>query len=459
MNPENYQKELKAIKLLQKRSTKIAQAHDEIGNDLSSIKAQLALLGADCISQTEEHAILKKHYIDTMSSTNALEHIQLNRVFEEAELGFKGGIKINDILTPKELLEIEERISTYVSEFNKRYALDSWDYAIACTCGLFAAMLDILFVRAPLKPTADWNNKVNGTFNQWVQKAFNKVLPPDLSEALSKANSIGAPDSSVPTDLSGAPVKALSPFNHRLRSLSHDPLLGFLFGIWDMINGTCTIINDGQIKTFPSTEGATEGNIFQLFGRMFGHLLSDVNAPSASGNRGMGLPAPFMGILRMFEGIPVGDSNFGRQIEYMYLKGYDFRQFVTTSIPMTIMEVMIRAFYVVKQIKVNNASFGETIIDTLPTQLNPRFRMMLALAYGTSSAVNAGKIYVTQNILNANYASWLGLAWNGVHALKWALYDKHMKLWGGIEDKEIKELEMTVEKINQLEARAILLPS
>lgn len=459
MKPENYQKELKAIKLLQKRSTKITQTHNEIRDDLSSIKAQLSTLGADDISQTEEHAILKKYYIDAMSSTNVLEHIHLKRVFEEAELGFKGAIKINDILTPKELLEIEERISTYVSDFNKRYALDSWDYAIACTCGLFAAMLDILFVKAPLKPTADWNKKVNGIFNQWVQKAFNKALPPDLSDALSKANTIGAPDSSVVSDLIGAPVKALSPFNHRLRSLSHDPLLGFLFGVWDMMNGTCTIINDGQIKTFPSTKGTTEGNIFQLFGRMFGHLLSDVNAQSASGNRGMGLPAPFMGILRMFEGIPVGDSNFGRQIEYMYLKGYDFRQFITTSIPMTIMEVMIRAFYVIKQIKLNNASFGETVIDTIPTQLNPRFRIMLALAYGTSSAVNAGKIYITQNILNANYASWLGLAWNGVHALKWALYDKHMKLWCGIEDKEIKQLESIVDKIYQLESRAIHLPS
>jgi hypothetical protein len=160
----------------------------------------------------------------------------------------------------------------------------------------------------------------------------------------------------------------------------------------------------------------------------------------------------------MFEGIPVGESNFGKQIEWMYLKGYDFRQFAVSSVPMAIMEVLLRAFYLIKQIKLYNAPFGETMLDTMPIKMNPRFRTILALSYGTSSAVNAGKMYVTKNILNANYASWMGLVWNGFHSLKWALLDRELKLWSEIEEKEIQEIEGTVARLDTLIARAKSLP-
>ena len=101
------------------------------------------------------------------------------------------------------------------------------------------------------------------------------------------------------------------------------------------------------------------------------------------------------------------------------------------------MEVLLRAFYVGKQVKLYDAPFGQTLLDTVPTRMNPRFRMLLALAFGTFCGVNAGRMYITQNLLNFNYASWMGLVWNGFHALKWALLQKHFKLWGEIEAKEI----------------------
>lgn len=259
--------------------------------------------------------------------------------------------------------------------------------------------------------------------------------------------------------LIGAPSKILSPYNHRLRALSHDPVLGILFGVADMLRGTCTVLTNGKIVSFPGKSGPMEGNIFQLIGRMLGHLLSDVNAPSANANRGMGLPAPFMGILRMFESIPVSNSNFGKQIEWMYLNGYDFRQFIVSSIPMTIMEALLRISYIAKQIKVYNCTFQESLLDTLPFRLNPRFRIILALSYGTVSAINGGKMYLTQNILNANYAAWMGLIWNGFHSLKWALLDRHLKLWDAVIDAEIQELNDLSTKLDTLEQRAINLPT
>ena len=459
MKKDAYQNEIKAIKLLQDRATDVAISHSLIGNDLDSIKEQLAILGATEFSQSPEFLAKKDDYLQAMSCERSLAKVNLTDVYQEAGLRYQEPMALSEILTANDWKDVDDKLDRRISDFNRRYGLDEWDYAIAGSCGLFASMLDLLCVKAPPKPTVKWNQEVDGIFNQWVQKAFNKVLPPDLSDALSKGNPIGAPDSSVMTNLIGAPAKVMNPINHRLRSLAHDPILGFLFGVCDMMNGTCTVVTNGEIRSFPSTKGSTDGNVFQLLGWMFGHLLSDVNAPSANGNRGMGLPAPFMGVLRMFEGIPLGDSDFGKQIEWMYVKGYDFRQFVVSSVPMTIMEVLLRTFYVIKQIKLYDAPFGESMLDTMPVKMNPKFRVILALSYGTSSAVNAGKMYVTQNILNANYASWMGLAWNGFHALKWALLDRQLKLWSEIETKEIEEIEYLVKDIDRLSIRASQLPT
>ncbi|MGY3878434.1 hypothetical protein ACW5WK_13490 [Aeromonas enteropelogenes] len=459
MKKDPYQKDLKAIKLLQERSSKISIAHESINTDLDSIKAALSgLIDNEKELNSSDFIKSKEKYLESMSRPSQLVESSLEQIYNAAENAFKDSVLLSDVLTVQDSVEVSNKINLRVKAFNDQYGLDGWDYAIAGSCGLFAAMLDILFVKAPPKPTVKWEKEVDGVFNKWVQQAFNKILPPDLSEALSKANPTGAPDSSTIADLVGAPPKSINPTNHRLRSLAHDPILGFIFGVMDMLNGTCTIVVNGTIKSFPSTKPATEGSIFQLLGRMLGHLLSDVNAPSANGNRGMGLPAPFMGILRMFEGIPVGDSNFGKQIEWMYVNGYDFRQFVVTSIPMAIMEVILRAFYAIKQMKLYDKPFGESLIDTIPLKMNPRFRIMLALAYGTSSSVNAGKVYVTKNILDANYASWMGLAWNGFHALKWVAFDRHLKLWDGVAQKEIEDIQDIVTELDDLSDRASQLP-
>ncbi len=460
MKKDPYQKDLKAIKFLQERSSEISIAHESINTDLDSIRAALSgLIDNEEELNSPDFIKNKEKHLESMSRPSPLAESSLEQIYNAAENAFKDRVLFNDILTAQDSVEVSIKINLRVKAFNDRYGLDGWDYAIAGSCGLFAAMLDILFVKAPPKPTVKWEKEVDGVFNKWVQQAFNKILPPDLSEALSKANPIGAPDSSTIADLVGAPPKSINPINHRLKSLAHDPILGFIFGVMDMLNGTCTIVVNGTIKSIPSTKPATEGSVFQLLGRMLGHLLSDVNAPSANGNRGMGLPAPFMGILRMFEVIPVGDSNFGKQIEWMYVNGYDFRQFVVTSIPMAIMEVMLRAFYAIKQMKLYNRPFGESLVDTMPLKMNPRFRIMLALAYGTSSSVNAGKVYVTKNILDANYASWMGLAWNGFHALKWVAFDRHLKLWDGIAQKEIEEIQDIVTELDALSDRASQLPT
>ena len=456
MTSKDEQRNIKAVRYLQQRSRNIEESHDEIGRGFSTIKRELAEL-SDVDKSTPNFVESKQVHLDPMSEHKELTDVDLETIHNEAEAAFPEDANLDDILTADDWEIVDNRIAVHVKDFNARYALDGWDYAIAGGCGLFAAMLDLLFVKAPAKPTTAWTKEVDGVFNSGVQQAFNYFLPPDVSKELGRLNTIGGADSSTVAQLLGAPPGTLNPMNHRLRSLSHDPILGFLFGVLDMQRGTCTVIENGDLNIY-QTMKPVDGGLFPLLGRLFGHLLSDVNAPSAKGNRGMGLPAPFMGVLRMFDSLPVGDSDLGKQIEYMYVKGYDFRQFVVTSIPVLIMEVMMRVFYAVKQVKRANAPLGEALMDTMPLRMNPRFRIMLAMAYGTVASVNGAKVYITKNILNMNYAAWLGFIWNGSHALKWALLDKSLKLWGEVEQKEIESLERIVDQIDGLTDRAGRLP-
>lgn len=453
------EKEKKSIRHLQKRTKDLVKEQNTIHNGIDSIKDDLKDLlcqanGDDRICR-ESIQILP---MDSSRSYEQMHHNSLDDIYKEAMGLYPDELPAEDLLSEPSILEIDDRISTYLSDFNLRYGLDKWDYAIAGSCGLFAAMLDLLFVRTPAKPSTKWDNKVSGVFTEEVRRAFNKYLPPDRSKELSNKFSIGAPDVSNSSDFVDQMAKRLSPYTHRLRALSHDPILGFFYGVKDMLNGTCTIVEEGVIKSLPTNKEGVSESIVSLLLRMYGHLRSDVNAPSEVGNRGMGLPAPFMGFLRMLDGFKFEESTFGRQMDGLYLKGYDYRQFITTSIPMSMMEILIRIFYCVKQVTKSDRDFFESLYDTLPIVMNPRFRVMLAIAYGISSTVNAGKVYVTNSLLNVSYASWMGLAWNGFHALKWTLFTKHYRFWSEVEMKEIERLEGLCDNIKQLKDRAASLP-
>ena len=397
--------------------------------------------------------------LERMSTRAPMAEPDVDELYSQAEAAFAGRMTAEDLLTAAERRSTDARIARHIDNFNARYGLDHWDYAIAGASGLVGAMFDLLCVSPPPKPTTAWTRKVDGTFNRAVQQMFNELIPPELGAALAEANKIGTADASTVHQLVGAPPRTLNPRNHRLRGLAHDPVLGFLFGVADMIRGTCTVVGNDGLKIFEGKEGPAGTGVFESLARMFGHLLSDVNAPSASSNRGMGLPAPFMGLLRMFDGIPVAGSDLGKQVEYMYVNGYDFRQFVVTSVPALIMEVVMRASYAAKQVTLADEPLGQALVDTLPTRMSPRFRMMLAIGYGCMSGVNAGRVYVTQDIMSLNYAAWMGLAWNGFHGLKWAMLDRHLKLWEGIEREEIEALERVVSQMDGLKARVERLPT
>ncbi len=442
--------EIKVIKLLQDDAKKVSSMHSEIEFDLKDIKKQL------------EIAIVNGSYIDKnltfskdSSGSAPLNKKSFSEIVDIANSRIPYSIGFRDILSDDDLLKVDSKIDSYIEIFNKKHQLDGWDYAIGGGVGLFCGILDVLFVKKPLKPTIDFEQQANGLFNQWSQNSINKLIPPELSKLLEKKFKIGGADARLSEDLLFENSDKFNPINHRFKALSHDPVLALFIGALDVMNGTCTIIDNGSIKVLDTLRGSIgDYNFFNALGMMLGHLASDFNTPSGAGNRGMGIPAPLMSLFGGLKGVRIGNQDIADLAEFMYIKGYDARHFLTMSIPVLINEVLIRVLFIIKEMKENRRGFYEVFKETLPFNLSHRFRMVLNISYGTMVAVNAGKVALTNNILDANYTMWIGFTWHTFHSLHWLVWGKSSELQKYIDDELSKELNDLQLKINTLTTNA-----
>ena len=235
-----------------------------------------------------------------------------------------------------------------------------------------------------------------------MRSTLARVLPPLTVAALEKAYPVSYDPSSNHGLLK--PVPGLYPMSHRFQSLGHDPLLGWLFGVRDVLGGTFTGVGrDGVLVVQRVAEGTAGQGLFvgllEAFGRVGGHMLSDVSTP-------MGLPAPLMPLaqfLQFGEIGPEGDS-VAEVVRRMYLQGYDFRHFVAGGLAAAIVEVLVRGAWVIRR---RHESCAWRI--ALPDAAMPRLHRQLLLGHATAAAVNAGEVAVTQNPLALNWAQWLAL--------------------------------------------------
>jgi hypothetical protein len=110
-------------------------------------------------------------------------------------------------------------------------------------------------------------------------------------------------------------------------------------------------------------------------------------------------------------------------VQGMYYEGYDFIHFCTLSIPVMIVEVVTRIGYAFKRIKEGH-SVKESIPFSLNREKHPKLATMLFIGHSAATAVNAGKVYFTQNPMAINYPQWIAFAKYSYQQLKWVLLDK-----------------------------------
>lgn len=334
-----------------------------------------------------------------------IEKIKFNTWDDYVEECYKYAIK-NDIgpFIPYEMFLTKSDLAIINNEaYSKQFEWDQWDYSFVGLAGVVAALTDIFIVAIPKDMTSGiYEGQKGSPVTKWLQSL---KLPDNVQKWLENV-------AKVPYDNTGGS-------EHRLDTLGHDPILGFIFGIIDLVRGTSTSIKDGTIIIEKIGEGT---NLLEAIVTQFLHLCSDVCTKR-------GLPVPFASIFKLlnvgsFKRANGKTATISQLTKWMYRNGYDLRHFITMSITPMSIEIVLR-MYIMLRYYAENDDIDFDIATVFELGSNPKYRSMLLSAHAIACAANAGKVYLRQgNPLAINYAEWLMLLRYLVPSVKYWLFDK-----------------------------------
>ena len=340
---------------------------------------------------------------------------------KEANEAIQGECSLTSLFTEEELIGNKEYIFKLNSDFNAIHNLDKTDILICALAGIISATIDILLVGIP-GPSKEGVSA--GPLSNHIRKYFENKFPPEKMEKLGQKEFVKTPYDAQDNRNTVIDVDGLSSYYHRLLSLGHDPVLGWIVGVIDIMKGQMTTIDkSGKIvvQVIESYSGRRETNLFKALAKQFLHLKSDLTTS-------MGLPAPLMGLFNLLQFGNIGEEEqtIAEVVQGMYYEGYDFIQFCSSSIPVMFTEVAVRISWAIRRLK-NGYSIKESIPSSLNRDKHPKLASMLFLAHSAASAINAGKVLFTKNPMAINYPQWLAFSRYAFKQLKWWLWEKETK--------------------------------
>lgn len=336
----------------------------------------------------------------------------------EAERHVGTGCELESIFTEEELRSNELAIRQLNEEFDMIHRLDAFDISISALAGLVGAAVDILLVGVPTKTREGLKG---GPLANYVRDYFDKRFPEEEMQKLANSKVSKVPYDAQDNRHTTIRVEGLSAYYHRLLQLGHDPLLGFIFGVADILTGRMTTIDKaGNIvsQVMENYAERKESDIFAALAKQVIHFKSDITTS-------MGLPVPLMSLFNLLQFGSIGEEEqtIAEIVQGMYYEGYDFIHFCSMSIPAMLVEVIVRIGYAIKRIKE-----GHTVKDSIPLSLNrekhPKLATMLFIAHAGATAANAGEIIFTQNPVAINYPQWIAFAKYSYSQLKWVMLEK-----------------------------------
>ena len=362
----------------------------------------------------------------------------------EAEQAVGSGHALESIFTEEELKQNRQEISMLNAEYDQLHHLDKYDIAISVAAGLLGAAVDILLVGIPQKTPEGLKG---GPLANYVRDWFDKKFPQEEMEKLANSKVSKVPYDAQDNRNTSIYVEGLSAYYHRLLSLGHDPLLGLIFGVADILAGRMTTIDKtGKIvsQVMENYADRKETDIFAAIAKQIIHFKSDITTS-------MGLPAPIMGLFNLLQFGKIGEyeQTIAEIVQGMYYEGYDFIHFCTLSIPVMIVEVVTRIGYAFKRIK-EGYSVKESIPFSLNREKHPKLATMLFVGQPAATAVNAGKVYFTHNPMAINYPQWIAFAKYSFKQLKWALMEKPKARDAYVHGKLNEQLSEVLEDVDSI---------
>ena len=367
-----------------------------------------------------------------------------DQMVDEALQAGKGSAELEGLFTEEELQANHEAIFALNEQYNQIHRMDAIDVAIAASAGLLAAAVDILLVGIPQKTHGGLKA---GPLSDYIRDYFDKRFPSDEMEKLANSKVSKVPYDAQDNRNTVTRVEGLSAYYHRLLSLGHDPLLGFVIGVSDILTGRMTTIDkSGKIvsQVMECYAERKEADIFAAIAKQIIHFKSDITTS-------MGLPAPLMGLFNLMQFGSIGEEEqtVAEIVQGMYYEGYDFIHFCSTSVPVAIVKVVVRLCYALRRIK-----DGVPVKDAIPFSTdrskNPKLATMLFTAHCTATAVNAGKVVFTENPVAINYPQWVAFAKYSYQQLKWVTITKPAESDQFVRKAIEGELADTYDDIDQL---------
>ena len=317
---------------------------------------------------------------------------------------------IDDLLPDDVVRDIERRLG---GDFRIKTRLDRYDVAAMVVAGTVAGLTDFFFVRIPTDmtyPLRSGLTQEGSPITTWL-----RGLSVPHNEKLSSWAKVGYDRVNL-TD-TGYKVDGLGGLTHRYQTLGHDPLLGLVFGVIDILRGRMTAIDrHGVLLYVPGMKAPVDNPLLALTIEL-AHLVSDMCTP-------MGIPPPGWTALGAAQVGSIGPDNLtvAQVAKLMYLRGYDLRHFLTQTLSVAAAELALHLYWFLREAL--DEDWAATVerewalrdltssLDDRGTirrlGLHPRYEALALGTHALGAAANAGKIAVAQgNPLALNYAQWV----------------------------------------------------
>lgn len=230
--------------------------------------------------------------------------------------------------------------ASITGSYRNKYGDIGWDradYLIVTFAGFVATLLDIFLVRIPADtnflgkmqqraPMTKWFKENSEYIHERYLKRFEGMAKVPYDDPINEA------------------VPGLNPRHHKLMSPGHDPVLGLVFGVIDVMSGTGTFI-DKHGDVIKIDKSVSSEGLMIAFLKVFLHLLSDVCTSA-------GVPPPFLTLLQLVKAKspfvlgPSGERiSWTNVARYMYGHGYDLRHFATMGTVPAAVEMIVRGWW------------------------------------------------------------------------------------------------------------------
>lgn len=393
------------------RSEQINALAEQTNCELDEIKAEMEQL--DALLGLSETKPLGTKFIPP--TPPVLTPVPFEEIHRAARLRH-GSLRDPMTLASADVLRgADEQYRALREQVRQSRILSETEVMVAGLVGLISGLIDTVFFAVPQRPDRLGSSGEGGKAgSNWVKEQLNGLISPEKQRLWEKNYKVSF-DAAHSGGL-GNKVSGMGPNTHRLHSLGHDPILGFVFGVRDLMTGQMTAVDKfGHVVINQTGNGVP---FFEALIKLVMHLASDVTTTR-------GLPAPFAGLLQFIQigsfgsrGYTVADIS--RQ---MYMQNYDLRHFLALSLPVMLTELLIRVFYLFTRLKQ-----GATLREAMPFGNRPQLGRMLLIGHGVAASWNAGQVIVTQNPLSISAPRWMTLARYALPEVHWQLLGKNQEL-------------------------------